>query len=346
MIERRVPAATIVGAAATTAAAALAPIGLDPHLQSTLTDLLVVYTLAQCWNLLAGFAGILSVGQQAFVGVGAYTVAVLVDDASVNPLASIALAGAAALVFALPLGWLMFRLRGVYLAVGSWVIAEALRLVVVNSDWLGGGAGRSIRGFNVYSPGSRLDLLYWSAAAAAALSTLAIYLILRSRLGLALQAIRDDETAARSLGVSARRTKFAAFGVAAFFTGIAGAVLFAADLRVQPESAFSLQWAAVMVFVAVIGGLGQLEGPMVGIVVYYLITERITDQAGTQLLLLGVAAVVLMAAMPSGLWHPLSRRGRVALFPVHNRLADGCETRRRSPGIPQPRTGLDQRKEG
>lgn len=320
MITRRVPNATIVGAAAVTALAAVAPLGMDADLTRVLTDLLAVYALAQCWNLLAGFAGILSVGQQAFVGIGAYTVAVLVDDMSASPLLSIALAGAVSVVLALPLGWLMFRLRGVYLAVGSWVIAEALRLVVVNSDRLGGGAGRSIRGFNVYEPSTRLDLLYWAAAATAVVSTATIYLILRSTRGLALQAIRDDETAARSLGVSTRRAKFVAFAVAAFFTGIAGAVLFAADLRVQPESAFNIQWAAVMVFVAVIGGLGHLEGPMVGIVVYYLITERLAEQAGTQLLILGAAAVVLMVAMPGGLWRPLSVRGRIAPFPIHNRL--------------------------
>lgn len=320
MITKRVPPATIIGAGAVTALVAVAPLSLEADATRVLTDLLAVYALAQCWNLLAGFAGILSVGQQAFVGIGAYTVVVLVDDSSMNPMLSIALAGLVAVVLALPLGWLMFRLRGVYLAVGSWVIAEALRLVVVNTDRLGGGAGRSIRGFNVYEPATRLDLLYWAAGTTAVVSTITIYVILRSTRGLALQAIRDDETAARSLGVSTHRVKFSAFLVAAFFTGIAGAVLFAADLRVQPESAFNIQWAAVMVFVAVIGGLGHLEGPMVGIVVFYVITERITDQAGTQLLILGAAAVVLMVAMPGGLWRPLSRRGRVVPFPVHNRL--------------------------
>ena len=320
MIIRRVPAATILGAAVMAILIAVAPLGISADLTRVLTDLLALYTLAQCWNLLAGFAGILSVGQQAFVGIGAYSVVVLVDDLSANPLLSMAIAGSVAAALALPLGWLMFRLRGVYLAVGSWVIAEALRLIVVNSDRLGGGAGRSIRGFNVYSPDTRLDLLYWAAAATAIFSTLAIYLILRSKRGLALQAIRDDEIAARSLGVSALQAKFTAFVVAAFFTGIAGAVLFAADLRVQPESAFNIQWAAVMVFVAVIGGLGHLEGPIIGIVVYYVITERLTEQAGTQLLILGAAAVVLMVAMPGGLWRPLSMRGRLAPFPIHNRL--------------------------
>lgn len=320
MIARGVPAPTIFGTLIVTVLVAAAPLVLDADPTRVLTDLLAIYALAQCWNLLAGFAGILSVGQQAFVGIGAYTVVALVDDASVNPVLSIALAGAVAVVLSLPLGWLTFRLRGVYLAVGSWVIAEALRLVVVNSGWLGGGAGRSIRGFNVYPPGTRLDLLCWAAGATAIGATAAIYLILRSTRGLALQAIRDDETAARSLGVSTHRTKFFAFVVASFFTGVAGAVLFSADLRVQPESAFNIHWAAVMVFVTVIGGLGHLEGPMVGIGVYYVITERLTDQAGTQLLILGAAAVILMVAMPGGLWRLLSLRGRIAPFPTHNRL--------------------------
>ena len=318
MISHRVPVTTLVGAAVITAAVALAPFGIEADLQRVLTDLLAIYTLAQCWNLLAGFAGILSIGQQAFVGIGAYTVVVLVDDAAIDPLLTVFLAGMVSMVLALPLGWLMFRLQGVYLAVGSWVMAEALRLIVVNNDSLGGGAGRSIRGFNVYSPDTRLDILYWLSGAAAVLSTVTVYLVLRSTRGLALQAIRDDETAARSLGVSTARTKFTAFLIAAFFTGISGAVLFAADLRVQPESAFNIQWTAIMVFIAVIGGLGRLEGPVVGIIVYYVITEQLAEQAGTQLLILGVAAVVLMVVMPTGLWHLLSRRGRYSLLPVQH----------------------------
>ena len=190
-----------------------------------LNDLIFVFTmlaLAQCWNLLAGYAGLVSVGQQAFVGLGGYLLFALTIRAGLDPLGAVLLAGLIAGVLALPTALVIFRLRGAHFAIGTWVMAEVYRLAFAQIKELGGGTGTSLPPFvtnqvagiewvkslfDVRTAAARDIITYWSALALVAATILLAYLILRSRHGLALAAIRDSETAAESVGVDYYRTK-------------------------------------------------------------------------------------------------------------------------------------------
>src|SRR5262245_5437646 len=179
--------------------------------RNLINELIFVFTmlaLAQYWNLLAGYAGLVSVGQQAFVGFGGYLLFALTVHAGLDPLVAIVAAGLLAAVVALPTALIVFRLRGAYFAIGTWVVAEVYRLVFAQIKPLGGGTGTSLRpsvtnevagiawvksAFGVSTSAARDIVTYWAALALAAATVLVVYLILRSRYGLALAAIRDSE---------------------------------------------------------------------------------------------------------------------------------------------------------
>lgn len=219
--------------------------------------------LAILWNLLAGYAGIVSIGQQAFVGLGGYALFALVVLAGVPPLAALPLAGIAAALAALPTALLLSRLRGPQFAIGNWVAAEVFRLLFAQVTALGGGSGQSLPVAAVRSiapdRAGRQLILYAVAVLVAAGAALLAWGVLRSRHGLGLTAVRDSEAAASSLGVDVARLKFAAFVAVAGVTGVVGALIFLQNLRISPDAAFSVtDWTANVVFITVIGGIGTL----------------------------------------------------------------------------------------
>jgi len=229
------------------------------NVTSLLVNLFILLVLATMWNLLAGYAGLVSVGQQAYLGLGAYTVLVLAQN-GVNPFLAIPVAIAFCAVAALPISLLVFRLRNEYFAIGTWVVAEAFQLITVRFPQLGGGTGASLPGLGGFDPALRQAFTYWAALAVLAATLLAAYLLLRSRLGLDLTAIRDDEVGARSVGVQPARAKRIVYLIAAAGAGGAGALIIISQLNVQAASVFSVQWSAYMIFVAVIGGVGTDPG--------------------------------------------------------------------------------------
>ena len=155
------------------------------------TDLLInvfiLLVLASMWNLLAGYCGLISVGQQAYIGVGAYTVLVLAQN-GINPFMAIPAAVAVAGLLAIPISFLVFRLRAEYFAIGTWVVAEVFYLVLVRVRSLGGGTGTALPGLALIDPALRGAFTYWSALAVTAAALLTTYLLLRSRMGLDLTA--------------------------------------------------------------------------------------------------------------------------------------------------------------
>src|SRR5690606_14939383 len=171
----------------------------DGALQTTLVTILLYLALAQMWNLLAGFAGLVSIGQQMFVGVGVYALLTIAEDGGVDPYLTVVLAGLVAAALSVPVALFAFRLSGGYFAIGTWVIAEVVRLLVVESDTLAGGDVRSLTRASLggYSRDARDDITYWLALALAAGGTAIVVFALRSRLGLALRAVRDSEHGAR-----------------------------------------------------------------------------------------------------------------------------------------------------
>ena len=292
--------------------------------QRLLTEFLYTLALAQMWNLLAGYGGLLSVGQQAFVGLGGYTLVALGLHAGINPFLVVPLAGLAAGLVAVPTAAIVFRLRGAYFAVGTWAVAEVFRLVIANSVSLGGGSGlsvtRSVQGIPVWW---RDSLTLWTAAALGAGATLLVYWLLRSRHGLALTAVRDSEEAAASLGVSVRRIKWFVYIASAAGCGMAGALIFITKLRISPDAAFSLDWTVAMFFVVVIGGIGTIEGPIVGTLVYFTLREFLSDYGSWYMIALGAVAVLFMLWIPRGIWGLAASRFDLHFFPVRRRLKAG-----------------------
>jgi branched-chain amino acid transport system permease protein len=295
-------------------------LGFLPFLvYSGTTDLLVNFfvllTLASMWNLLAGYAGLVSVGQQAFVGLGAYGV-LIVAQYGVNPFAAIPLAAVVVAVIALPVSWLTFRLRGGYFAIATWVVADACQLVISRFSSLGGGTGKALPGLSGVDPTLLTAFTYWAALTVAVAALAGAYLLLRSPLGLALTAVRDNEVSARSVGVRVGRTRRVVYLLAAGGCAAAGGVLVVSQLNVEPTSAFTVQWSAAMIFVTVIGGIGTLEGPIIGTIVYFVLQQSLASFGAWYLIAVGTVAVVVAIWAPRGIWGLLLERYQVRAFPV------------------------------
>ncbi len=276
--------------------------------------------LAQLWNLLAGYAGLISIGQQAFVGVGAYALFLCCMLWPVPPLLALPLAALAALVVALPAAWLLFRLRGAYFAIGSWAVAEALRLGAAQLSVLGGGSGRSLPIDVVHAiAGSRAtrDVVLYALSLLSAVGVTWLALrLLRSRAGLALTALRDNPATAASIGIPARALRLAVFAGCAAATGAVGALLFLSRLRIAPGAAFDLDWTTNAMFIVVIGGIGSLEGPILGALFFFLCRELFSQFGAAYLVALGAVAILVMLYAPGGLWGLVRGAGVPGLFPV------------------------------
>jgi branched-chain amino acid transport system permease protein len=292
----------------------------DAGVMRVIVEFIALLVLAQMWNLLAGYAGLVSIGQQAYVGLGGYALMVLADDIGVNPFLAVPLAGLVAAAFALPTAALVFRFSGGYFAVGTWAVAEVYRLLIANTGALGRGTGRTLKAVFPLARETRELATYALAVALGVAAIVAIYLYLRSRLGLGLMAVRDSEPASQSLGVNVFRTKLAVYLVAAFGTGTTGALLYLNLLRISPDAAFSINWTAYTIFIVVIGGLGTLEGPIVGTLVFFLLREVLADYGSWYMILLGTLAVVAMMRYPQGLWGLLAERWDLRFFPVQRRV--------------------------
>jgi branched-chain amino acid transport system permease protein len=307
--------------------------------RSLLQDLFFVLTmlcLAQYWNLLAGFAGLVSVGQQAFVGLGAYGLFALAILFGIDPIIAIPLAGLGTAIIALPTAFVVFRLRGPYFAIGTWVVAEVFRLLLAQFKTLGGGTGTSLPRaatndsfavtyladlLGLRSAAARDVATYWLAVILAVFTVILIYRVLRSRAGLALSAIRDSEPAASSVGVDAMRTKLWVYVLCAFGTGMTGALIYLQTARISPDAAFSvLDWTAMVIFIVVIGGIGSVEGPIVGVIVFFVLRDQLASFGPWYLMLLGALAIVVMLFFRKGLWGTFADRYDVHLFPIRRRF--------------------------
>lgn len=281
--------------------------------------------LAQMWNLLAGYAGLVSIGQQAFVGLGGYALFVLSIYLDVPPVAAVFLSGLIVAAFAIPTAFTVFRLRGAYFAIGTWVVAEVYRLGFAQVSALGGGSGQSLPAKIVREIGSgrseREMIIYFTALIIAVASVAIVYWLLRSKYGLALTAIRDSEPASDSLGVNIFKTKMSVYVLAAGVTGIVGALIFLQKLRISPDAAFSVQdWTAAVIFIVVIGGIGTIEGPIIGTLIYFVLRGVFADYGSLYMIILGVVAVVIMLKAPQGIWGLISQKYDLHLFPVQRRL--------------------------
>ena len=277
-----------------------------------LTEFFSMLVLAIMWNVLAGYADIVTVGQHGFVGVGAYAFYGFAVLAGVDPYLSLPLAGLVALIVAVPAMALVFRLRTAYLSIGTWVIAEVLMLVAGKLEVFGGGSGVSLpvavlREFGV-SRGARIAMIYWLAFALAMIALAATYLLLRSRIGIGLTAMRDNEESAASVGVNVTRARVLCFLGSAPLLGMTGALITLQKLRIAPHASFSISdWTVFIIFNVVIGGIGTIEGPILGTMVFFILRAFLTDYGTWYLMLLGALSIAIILVDRRGLWGLIRR---------------------------------------
>ena len=304
---------------------AIAPYWGDRQMLRLLAEIYAFVALASLWNLLAGYAGLVSVGQQAFVGLGGYVLFALAILLGVHPIAAILIAGPIGALIAIPVAALIFRLRGAYFAIGTWVVAEVFRLLASQVSVLGGGSGISLPAAVVVAMAPSRQIrefeIYWLALTLTVIVLGAIVILLRSRHGLALTAIRDNELAAQSNGIDVWRIKFIVYVLTAFGTAMIGALIFLQKLRISPDTAFSVNdWTAFVIFITVIGGIGRIEGPIVGTIVFFLLRQTLADLGSLYLLMMGAVAIVVMLWAPKGLWGMIAERLGWQALPLQRHL--------------------------
>jgi branched-chain amino acid transport system permease protein len=315
----------VVLIAITLIALALAPFWGDRQTLRLLAEVYAFVALASLWNLLAGYAGLVSVGQQAFVGLGGYLLFWLVIVGGMHPVLAIFIAGPVAAIIAIPVAALTFRLRGAYFAIGTWVVAEVFRLLASQISVLGGGSGISLPAAAVIAMAptrqAREFEIYWLALLLTVIVLAAIVALLRSRHGLALTAIRDNEIAAQSSGIGVRRIKYIVYVLVAFGTSMVGALIFLQKLRISPDTAFSVNdWTAFVIFITVIGGIGRIEGPIIGTIIFFIMRQTLADLGSLYLLIMGAVAIVVMLWAPKGLWGLIAERYGWQALPLQRHL--------------------------
>lgn len=288
------------------AAAAAVPSFLDPGWLSLLSEILLMLAMVQMWNLLAGYTGLVSLGHQAFIGIGAYFVFYFSDRLELHPFLLLPVGGLVCAGVAALLAPLLFRLRDAYFSIGIWVFAEIVYLLATKTRELGSTNGVALKAMRLVDTETFARDSFWIAALLALLAVGGVYALIRSRLGLGLMAVRDNELAATSIGIDVWRNRFAAFVISAFGCGIAGATYFTGSMFVSPEAGFDINWVVAMMFIVIIGGIGTIEGPIIGTLLYFGLREGFTAWAGVSgswyLVAMGAVAIVVMLVAPRGLW--------------------------------------------
>lgn len=313
---------------------AAAPAWGDRQTLRLLAEVFTFVALASLWNLLAGYAGLVSVGQQAFVGLGGYLLFALAMLAGVHPILAIFIAGPVGALVAVPLAVLIFRLRGAYFAIGTWVVAEVFRLLASQIAVLGGGSGISLPASVVLAIAPTRQMrefnIYWLALGLMIAVLAAMVALLRSRHGLALTAIRDNELAAQSTGIDVAKLKLIVYVLVAAGTSMVGALIFLMKLRISPDTAFSVNdWTAFVIFIVVIGGIGRIEGPIIGTIIFFVLRQTLSDLGSLYLLMMGAVAIVVMLWAPKGLWGLIAERFGWQVLPLQRHLVFRNEERGR-----------------
>jgi branched-chain amino acid transport system permease protein len=304
---------TVAAAATVLVVLALLPALASGLVIDKLTTLFIYVLLAVMWNLLAGYAGLVSVGQQAFFGVGGYLALRLVDF-GVPPYMALVVGAVGAGLVAIPISTFALRLKGGEFAIAMWVIAEVLRIVVMFDPLVQGETGTSLLALNAVEPELRRNLNYWLGLGSLALILSATFWLLRSRIGAAAQAIRDDEEAAASIGIDVMRIKQIIFVLAAFGCALAGTIWLASAITFLPRTNFGVQWTVFMLFMVLVGGLRTFEGPIIGAVIFFLLQEIFGDLGVWYLTGLGVIAVGFALYLPDGLWGAWRHRTGIDLL--------------------------------
>ena len=299
----------------------IAILAIFPHVggdygRNVLILVFLYMAIGQMWNLMAGYTGLVSLGMQAFIGISGYVLALVVQVNGLPIALAFVFAAVIAILFALLISLPIFKMKGVYFTIGTWIIAEALYVFFVNWKFVNFGIGYNITA--AYR--MNLNMFYYMCLIIGIVATLIVVIILRSKMGLALMAMRDNEDAAEMRGVRLYRTKLFCFLVSSVMTSITGVALYLNLATIRPSSAFSIDWTVAMCFIVIIGGIGTIEGPIIGAIVYVLLTQFLYSFPGYSNLILGIIAVALILVAPKGIMGYLEDRFGFDIFGIRRRL--------------------------
>ena len=260
------------------------------------TFTLLYITLSQSWNILGGYTGQQNLGHAAFFGIGALCARFLWLYGLTLPVALLA-GGLAATVFAIIIGFPAFRLKGVYFVIGTLVLAEILRMVF--DTILPRAHVLPSKILNVYS----LIPRYYLSLLVAVLTVVTVYWLSRSRLGMGLISIREDEDAAEASGVDTHKYKLLAFLMSTFIAGLAGGIYAYYAAAARPGYLFSPIWTFDAVIIVFVGGVGTIVGPIIGAVFFVLLKQLLSLYlpGGMHVLVFGVLFIIVVLYLPEGL---------------------------------------------
>lgn len=320
-IERWTRTAVIAIGAIVVALVVLAfgPMFLGADAIGSLTRLFIYVILAVMWNALAGYGGMVSIGQQGFFGLGAYFV-IRLAGFGLNPYVAILVGAVGVGLLSVPISAIILKLTEGRFAITTWVVAELAVLLVMFDPIINGETGTSLSQLMAYSPSVHRALTYWSALGFMVALLAVMFALLRSPIGASIQAIRDDTDAAEAVGVKVLNTKRILYVLAAFGGAVAGALWVASTITFQPNSFFSVQWSAFMIFMALVGGIGTFEGAIVGAIIFFLVENFLGSTGVWYLIFLGATALAFALFLPRGIWGTVERRFGINLLPVGYRV--------------------------
>lgn len=253
--------------------------------------------LSQMWNLLIGYSGLFSLAQPVFIGLTGYTMAVMTSYYGVNIWVSLAIGGLISVLFALFMSLFIFRLKGIFFGIITLLFVDALYLLFTNWKYTKYSQGMFIKPV----PPLSMNTIYFAAVIVGIGSVALVYGILRSKLGLGLMAMRDDEEVANMTGVEIFRYKLYCYLIAALVTGITGGIYYTSHFFIMPQDAFSIGWSVNMIFMVIIGGIGTIEGPILGAFIYVLLSQWLAEYFSVSMLILGTIAIAIILIAPKGI---------------------------------------------
>lgn len=288
------------------------------NLMRILLQMCLYCAMGTMWNLMSGHCGLTSLGQQSFIGLAGYTLAVMTAYYSLPYWMAIIVGAALSALLALGLSLVFFRMRGMYFAVATWITAEALKTIFTSWTFVKQGAGMTVK-LKPYPSTTEIFLLSLSLAIGA---TVLVYFLLRSRTGLGLSAMGNDADAASSVGVNIFKSKLICFVLSGAVTGIAGVIFYMNKGSIFPTGGFGIDWTVSIVFIVIIGGVGTAAGPIVGSIIYVMLSEFLSKYPGYSMVILGAIAIVVIVVMPDGIVGTLQKKFNFEIMSLRRHAPD------------------------
>ena len=275
-------------------------------------------TLGQMWNFMSGYTGMTSLGHQLFIGLSGYSVAVFTAMYKLPFWMGMIFGGLVSTMVSMLLSALLFRMKGMYFAIATWVTAEAMAIVFSAWKYVKSGSGMTI----MVKPYPSTSDIYLMAVTLAILAILVVYLVLNSRTGLGLTAMRDDSDAAASVGVNIFRSRLTCYMISAFITGLVGSLFYLYQGTIFPNQGFGITWTIAAVFIVIIGGIGTISGPILGAAIYVALDEFLSKYTGWSMIILGAIAILVIHVMPNGVLGTLERKFGFEILSSRRHLHD------------------------